>query len=178
MRGKRRPCAGSHNLLAPLGIDPTRASGNSRYIHSNRERRSPYRMKRLYLVSCLSLSTICVSSAQQAAPAPNAGHSGKVVNADNTAHNAGGQGDNAATADKQSNDPNDIGIVQKIRASVVQDKALSFDAKNSKIIVNGGMVTLRGPVESEQEKNAVAEKAIQVVGKAKVKNELEVKARH
>lgn len=136
-------------------------------------------MKRLYLVSCLSLLTTCVSFAQQAAaPAPNAGHSAKVGNADNTAHNAGGQGDKAATADKQSNDPNDIAIVQKIRSSVVQDKALSFDAKNSKIIVNGGMVTLRGPVDSEQEKNAVAEKAIQVVGKAKVKNELEVKARH
>ena len=134
-------------------------------------------MKRLYLVSCLSLLTICISLAQQAAPTPNAGHAGKAGNADNTAHNAGGQGDKAATADKQSNDPNDIAIVQKIRASVVQDKALSFDAKNSKIIVNGGVVTLRGPVDSEQEKNAVVEKAVQVVGKGKVKNELEVKAR-
>jgi len=130
------------------------------------------------LVSFVSLLTVCASSAQQHTPAPNPAHSEKThhTDADNTAHNAGGQGNKAATAEKQSNEKGDLAIVQKIRQSVVADDALSFNAKNAKIVVNGGAVTLRGPVENEQEKAALEAKAAQVVGKEKVKNELEVKA--
>ncbi len=136
-------------------------------------------MKRLSLVSLLSLMTVVASFGQQPTPTPSAGRADQANahNADNTAHNSGGQGTHAATADKQSNDKADLASLQKIRQAVVGDGSLSFNAKNAKIMVNSGVATLRGPVENEQEKTAVAAKAAGVVGKDKVKNELEVKAR-
>jgi osmotically-inducible protein OsmY len=44
-----------------------------------------------------------------------------------------------------------------------------------KIISENGMVTLRGPVRSDDEKRAVEIKAAEIVGQAKVTSELEVK---
>jgi osmotically-inducible protein OsmY len=44
-----------------------------------------------------------------------------------------------------------------------------------KIIAQNGMVTLKGPVRSEQEKSAIEAKAAQIVGKDKVTSKLEVK---
>jgi hyperosmotically inducible protein len=129
-------------------------------------------MKRFYLVSSLSLVLFGFANAQSS-PAPAAGAA--QTNADNTAQNSGGQGKDAATADKQPNDKADVDALQKIRQAVVQDKSLSFNAKNTKIIVANGMATLRGPVENEQEKATMAQKAAEVVGKDKVHNELMVK---
>jgi hyperosmotically inducible protein len=127
-------------------------------------------MKRPYLVSSLSLLMLGLAIAQ---PTPKAGT--QQTNTDNTAHNSGGQGKDAATADKQPNDKADLDALQKIRQAVVQDKSLSFNAKNTKIIVANGMATLRGPVENEQEKMTIAQKAADVVGKDKVRNQLMVK---
>jgi hyperosmotically inducible protein len=60
---------------------------------------------------------------------------------------------------------------------VVSDKSLSTDAHNIKIIAQDGNVTLKGPVKSEQEKQAVESKAAEVVGGPDhVKSEIEVKA--
>ena len=135
-------------------------------------------MKRLYLVSGLSFLLLSPFLAQQPAPRPNAGPSDKDAPeaADNTARNAHGQGSSPAVADQQPNNQNDLTALQKIRQAVVGDEALSFNAKNAKILVKDGTVTLRGPVDSAQEKSALEQKAAQVVGQDKVKNELEVKA--
>jgi len=43
-----------------------------------------------------------------------------------------------------------------------------------KIITNGGVVTLRGPVASADEKTMVAKKAENITGVSKVDNQLEV----
>ena len=43
-----------------------------------------------------------------------------------------------------------------------------------KIITNGGVVTLRGPVASAEEKTMVAKKAEKINGVDKVDNQLEV----
>ena len=48
-------------------------------------------------------------------------------------------------------------------------------AHNVKIITQDGMVTLKGPVHSEEEKQAIETKAKQVAGDGKVSNQLEVK---
>jgi hyperosmotically inducible protein len=60
---------------------------------------------------------------------------------------------------------------------VVSDKSLSTDAHNIKIIAQGGNVTLKGPVKSEEEKQALESKAAEVAGGPDhVKSEIEVKA--
>jgi hypothetical protein len=68
----------------------------------------------------------------------------------------------------------DRGITQRIRQAVVADDALSSQAKNAKIITANGVVTLRGPVESNQEKTQLASLASRVQGVTKVDNQLEV----
>jgi len=49
-------------------------------------------------------------------------------------------------------------------------------AKNVKIITAGGQVTLRGPVNSAEEKMKIEALAKTAAGDAKVDNQLEVKA--
>ena len=90
---------------------------------------------------------------------------------DNTAQNKGQQ----TTADQQKSNTSDREITRKIRQSVVADKSLSTYGHNVKIITQGGMVTLKGPVHSDEEKQAIASDAAAVVGQDKVSNQLTVK---
>jgi hyperosmotically inducible protein len=78
------------------------------------------------------------------------------------------------TADQQKDNSSDRAITQKIRQAVHNDKGLSTYAHNVKIITQGGNVTLRGPVRSEDEKNNVEAKAMSVAGREHVTNQLEV----
>ena len=79
------------------------------------------------------------------------------------------------TADQQKENRSDQDITQQIRQSITKDEFLSTYAHNVKIISQNGMVTLKGSVRSEDEKSAIETKAIEVVGKDKVTNQLEVK---
>ena len=91
---------------------------------------------------------------------------------DNSANNK----DHGTTADQQSAHKSDTDITRDIRRSIVSDKSLSTYAQNIKIITQNGAVTLKGPVNSDEEKQTVASKAAQVVGGAdKVTNQLTVK---
>lgn len=94
--------------------------------------------------------------------------------ADNTKVNKRDQSQKELTADQQKESKQDREITKKIRRAIVKDKSLSTKAHNVKIITVGGMVTLKGPVKSEDEKNAIEEKAAQIAGSDKVKNEIEV----
>jgi hyperosmotically inducible periplasmic protein len=79
------------------------------------------------------------------------------------------------TADQQKENRPDREITRDIRRSLAQDTSLSTYAHNVKIITQNGMVTLRGPVRSEDEKNAIEAKATEIAGKDKVTSQLEVK---
>jgi len=68
-------------------------------------------------------------------------------------------------------------LLAAIRRAVVADKSLSTSAHNVKIVTNGGVVTLRGPVNSEDEKGKVGQLAQQVAGVSRVENQLDVKTR-
>jgi len=81
----------------------------------------------------------------------------------------------AASADQQAQSTKDRELARKIRRAVVTDKSLSIRAHNIKIIARNGTVTLRGAVRSDQEKNAVTAKAIQIAGANNVKDEISVK---
>jgi len=92
--------------------------------------------------------------------------------ADNTGINKRDASPKELTADQQGETKQDREITQKIRQAVVNEKSLSTDAHNVKIITVGGMVTLKGPVRSEEEKRVIEEKAAQVAGNDKIKNEI------
>jgi osmotically-inducible protein OsmY len=83
------------------------------------------------------------------------------------------QGD---TADQQSEASSDRMLTRKIRQALIADKSLSVYGHNIKIITKNGSVTLKGPVQSEEEKQTIASKAESIVGSPdKVTNQLIVK---
>lgn len=92
---------------------------------------------------------------------------------DNSAANKNAHGQ---TAQDQGQDTNDVAITRKIRRELVKDKSLSIYAHNVKIITRDGMVTLKGPVRSEEEKTLIGARAADAAGGAgKVTNQLTVK---
>ena len=113
--------------------------------------------------SLLGLGTIAMAQ-DSAAPAP-----------DNSAVNVRDRAPDAMTADQQSNAKSDVELTREIRQAVVKDDSLSMLAHNVKIVAANGSVILRGPVKTEQEKVAIANKAEQIAGPNKVDNQLEVK---
>jgi hyperosmotically inducible protein len=93
---------------------------------------------------------------------------------DNTKTNQGGASKNAKTADQQKMNPADRETTKKVRSALMDDKSLSTYAHNIKIITTDGMVTLKGPVRSEEEKSAIEAKARQIAGDSNVTNNLTV----
>ena len=96
------------------------------------------------------------------------------VPADNTKVNQRDRNQNEPTADQQKENSSDRELARQIRRAIVKDKTLSTDAHNVKIVAQNGSVTLKGPVKSDQEKQAIESKAAEVAGAGNVKNELQV----
>jgi len=78
--------------------------------------------------------------------------------------------------DEQNNTAQDITITADIRKAVVNDKSLSINAHNVKIITRNGVVTLRGPVESETENTKLQKIVEKTYGVKQIDNQLENKA--
>jgi len=96
------------------------------------------------------------------------------VPANNTKVNQRDRNHSEPTADQQKENTSDRQLTQQIRRAIVKDKNLSSDAHNVKIITQNGAVTLKGPVKSEEEKQAIESKAAEVAGAGKVNSELQV----
>jgi hyperosmotically inducible protein len=94
--------------------------------------------------------------------------------ADNTKVNQPDRNKAEPTADQQKDNATDRQLAQQIRKALVKDKSLSTYAHNVKVIAQNGMVTLKGPVKSEEEKQAVEAKAGQIAGSDKVTSEIQV----
>jgi hyperosmotically inducible protein len=94
---------------------------------------------------------------------------------DNTKTNQRDRSKTAVTADQSKNNAVDRDLAQKIRKSLHDDSSLSTYAHNVKIIAQGGKVTLKGPVRSEEEKKTVVQKATDVAGAGNVMDEISVK---
>jgi hyperosmotically inducible periplasmic protein len=117
------------------------------------------------------------SQGQQATPTPrDPATASDATEADNTKRNSSEQNKNTDTAEKQSNNKDDLALTQKIRQAVMNEGSLSMNAKNVKIIAQDGKITLKAPVDSQQEKDTIGTKAGEIAGKDKVDNQLEVKA--
>jgi osmotically-inducible protein OsmY len=96
------------------------------------------------------------------------------VEPDNSGRNVRDRNDQNKTSGDQSENEGDRTITQNIRQAVTSDDSLSTNAKNVKIVTNDGIVTLRGPVKSENEKAQIESKAKEVAGVKRVDNQLEV----
>lgn len=105
------------------------------------------------------------------APAPR-------TDADNTARNKVDRDNQTKTPMDQSNSSANVKVTADIRKAIMDDSSMSIDAQNCKIITDqAGVVTLRGPVASQSEKDAIEAKAKAVAGVTRVVNELEVKVK-
>jgi hyperosmotically inducible periplasmic protein len=111
----------------------------------------------------LAGSVLAGPSLQDQQPAP-----------DNTKTNQCDASKHAKTADQQKMNPADRETTRKIRSALTDDKSLSTYAHNIKIITTDGMVTLKGPVRSEDEKSAIEAKAKEIAGDSNVRNKLTI----
>lgn len=97
------------------------------------------------------------------------------TDADNTANNEGDGSQSKRTPVDQSESGDSIRITAEIRRAIMNDDSMSMNAQNCKVITDSaGVVTLRGVVNSQAEKDSVDAKARSVAGVTRVDNQLEV----
>ena len=126
-------------------------------------------MQTLTMAAVLFAATSAVWAQQP----PSASDSAQAPAADNTKMNQQDSNRNH-TAEQQKENPSDRELTQHVRRAIMQDKSLSTYAHNVKVISQNGTVTLKGPVHSDDEKQAIEAKAAEVAGKDKVVNDLTV----
>jgi hyperosmotically inducible periplasmic protein len=130
-------------------------------------------MKKTALLLSISLLMLggyaCNSQPAEKAQAPAA-----KIAPDNTERNVRDRSGETLTSGDQSESEADRTLTQRVRQAVMADDSLSTNAHNVKIITVNGVVTLRGPVNSAQEKANINAKAQQIAGATKVDNQLEI----
>lgn len=128
--------------------------------------------------SCLLLASACflltACDQYRGHTSSSAGNRSTTERADNTGRNVRDRSGETLTPGDQLENEADRTVTQKIRQAVVGDDSLSTNAKNVKIITINGVVTLRGVVNSEREKNVVSQMARSVSGVRNVDNQLEI----
>lgn len=120
-----------------------------------------------------SLLSVCAFAALLAVVPAGAGQ----YDADNTGRNVRDRDDKTLTPTDQGGSAADRELTARIRKAIVDDDALSTNAQNVKIVTVDGVVTLRGPVKSADEKAMVASKAQAAKGVKRVDNQLEVESK-
>jgi hyperosmotically inducible periplasmic protein len=121
------------------------------------------------IVALAAFALLCVTGAPKASVA--LAQPSSLQAPDNSNQNKG----QTETADNQANSKADRQITAKIRKAITSEKDLSTYAHNIKIITVNGEVTLKGPVQTDDEKQKVATLAANVVSPDKIVNELTVK---
>jgi hyperosmotically inducible protein len=81
-----------------------------------------------------------------------------------------------SAVDQREINASDQRLTQKLRAAIMADKSLSTDARNVKISSQGGRITLKGPVRSQEEAQKLVAKAIVLTSSdGNVDNQLSVR---
>ena len=93
---------------------------------------------------------------------------------DNTARNVRDRDNSTLTPLDQGNSQADIDTTAQIRKEIIAANGMSMNAQNVKIITMNGRVTLRGPVNSEDEKRQIGDIANRIAQSSNVDNQLEV----
>jgi osmotically-inducible protein OsmY len=102
------------------------------------------------------------------------GQTQEVPATDNTKTNARDRNTGDATADQQKENSSDRKLTKDIRRALMKDDSLSTYAHNIKIISQNGKVTLKGPVRSDEEKQAIEAKATEIAGSGNVTDQLQI----
>jgi len=96
------------------------------------------------------------------------------TDADNTRINVRDRQDQTLTPLNQGNSKADVATTAQIRKEILAAKNMSVNAQNVKIITIDGQVTLRGPVNTAEEKRLIREIADRSTHSGDVDNQLEV----
>jgi hypothetical protein len=96
------------------------------------------------------------------------------TDADNTRQNVRDRDNKSLTPLDQGNSQADVSTTAQIRKEIIADKGMSVNARNVKIITKNGRVTLRGPVNTAEEKRLIGEIANRIARSENVDNQLEV----
>jgi sporulation protein YlmC with PRC-barrel domain len=94
---------------------------------------------------------------------------------DNTKQNVRERHDASVTPLDQGSSERDLDITRRIRKEILDQEDISVNARNIKVITANGRVTLRGPVNSSDEKRLLGEIAGRIAQADNVDNQLEVK---
>ena len=144
-------------------------------------------MKRLLFGLLCGLTAGCDLVSPQATPAPaptsapvvvnrpimEPAATAEPVNPTNSEVNVRDREIGAKTPLDQNENSTDLNITADIRKRIVATE-MSINAHNVKVITQDGRVTLRGPVNSAEEKQSVEAIAIAVAGTDRVDSHLEV----
>lgn len=76
--------------------------------------------------------------------------------------------------DKQANKGSDLALVKKIRDELVNDKYLSKNGKNIKVIVVEKEITIKGPVTSDGEKTRIINIVTKLSNNYSIRDQLEI----
>ena len=135
----------------------------------------------LFIMICgIGLAGCSQSSdvSQTPAPAPSNSVANDVAatpatQPDNTSINSRDRASGAVTAGVQGQGQSDIDITADIRRRIMGGN-MSVTAQNVKVICQYGKVTLRGPVNNQDEKDFIGRMANDVAGPDNVDNQLEI----
>jgi hypothetical protein len=97
------------------------------------------------------------------------------VEPDSTASNVRDRNTSTLTPLDQGNRQADVDTTAQIRKEILAGKNMSVNARNVKISTIAGLVTLRGPVDTAEEKRLIGEIANRIARSENVDNQLEVK---
>lgn len=128
------------------------------------------------LAGCEPIATEGTPVPSTAAPATKDTSNDPVAPNNTAVNERDADGATKTPLDQDENQP-DINTTAEIRKRITAAEGLSINAQNAKIITSGGKVTLRGPVESDSERDTLDRIARDVAGETNVDNQLEVKAR-
>lgn len=121
------------------------------------------------------VALITTATASASMPLPPRATTATPAAADNTRVNERDRSGESLTPTDQGSSEADRRMTQLVRQAVVKDDSLSFTAKNVKIITQNGKITLRGPVNTTQERTTIESAARKVAGTYQIDNLLEVK---
>lgn len=122
----------------------------------------------------VAIATPLWAAPDKAPPPADAQAPVKSVDADNTRINARDKSADTVKPTDQSNAKPDIQLAAAVRRAIEDDKSLSTSAHNVKLVANGGVVTLRGPVANDSEKQKIEQLVAAVKGVTRVDNNLDV----
>ena len=119
-------------------------------------------MNRKFLIGLLAAGILAFAAQQPTQP-------------DNTKVNQKPSNKTTQNADRAKDNTSDRDLMQRIRKAIMDDSSLSTYGHNVKVIAKDGKVTLKGPVNSTEEKQSISQKATDVAGAGNVSDQMTVK---